>query len=325
MQEYNYTRYLASKKSVDDRALNRHVWSKLVKSLSGTRHGRPLRILELGAGIGTMVERVVDWGLISGAEYTAIDISKENINEARHRLSMWATDKDLPMTWRRDEIAVIQTEKADFSISLKIMDVYDFFLKEKPVNHWDLLIAHAFMDLINVDELLPKFCAVLKSGGILYLSLNYDGETIFLPTLETHLDEHIIGLYHQSMDARVIHGKRSGNSKAGRYLFDRLGAVGAEVLAVGSSDWIVHPKRGKYPEDEKYFLHFIVHTLYQELKQNPLLDSPSFHNWMQKRHAQIENGELIYIAKQLDFLARVPTPTDSALVRCAANTKETLS
>ena len=62
-REYSYARYLAAKKTVDDRALNRYIWQRLHQEISA----RPnlLRIVELGAGIGTMVERLVEWGLLA--------------------------------------------------------------------------------------------------------------------------------------------------------------------------------------------------------------------------------------------------------------------
>lgn len=52
----DYSRYLASKRTVDDRALNRDVLRTFITSL----HGREeLKILEVGAGIGAMLERLL--------------------------------------------------------------------------------------------------------------------------------------------------------------------------------------------------------------------------------------------------------------------------
>ena len=61
---YQFTRYLAAKKSVDDRALNRHVWHSLAQAMSAAVPDGPVQVLEIGAGIGTMVERLVEWGLL---------------------------------------------------------------------------------------------------------------------------------------------------------------------------------------------------------------------------------------------------------------------
>ena len=69
---YSFTRYLAAKKTVDDRALNHRVWQSLSAALPPFPPGTPLRLLEIGAGIGTMLERMLAWDLLSNAEYTGI-------------------------------------------------------------------------------------------------------------------------------------------------------------------------------------------------------------------------------------------------------------
>jgi len=55
--EYSFPHYLLSKQSVDDRALNRIVLDSLRANLPGT----PLRIIEVGAGIGSMLTRILRW------------------------------------------------------------------------------------------------------------------------------------------------------------------------------------------------------------------------------------------------------------------------
>ena len=76
----------------------------------------------------------------------------------------------------------------------------------------------------------------------------------------------------------------------------------AEIIAAGASDWVVHTTHGEYPADEKYFLHFILNFFDSSLKAHAELDAAEFENWLAKRHAQIERGELVYIAHQIDFL-----------------------
>jgi hypothetical protein len=67
----------------------------------------------------------------------------------------------------------------------------------------------------------------------------------------------------------------------------------------------VHAVNGKYPADEAYFLHFILHFFEESLTGHAELDAGAFANWLKERHAQIEHGELVYIAHQMDFLAKV--------------------
>ena len=70
---YAYTRYLAAKRSVDDRALNRQVLAELCRRMPA---GAP-RILEIGAGLGTMVARLLDWQVIRAGEYTLLDVDRQ--------------------------------------------------------------------------------------------------------------------------------------------------------------------------------------------------------------------------------------------------------
>ncbi|HAV78326.1 MAG TPA: methyltransferase, partial [Anaerolineae bacterium] len=95
-----------------------------------------------------------------------------------------------------------------------------------------------------------------------------------------------------------------GDSKSGRHLFGHLQNAGAEILAVGASDWIVHGAGRKYPNDEAYFLNFILHFLEETLRNHPKLEAKSFSDWVKQRRTQVESGELIYIAHQMDFLVR---------------------
>ena len=70
--EYSFPRYLEAKKSVDDRALNRQVCEVLSEQLQSYPGRKPLSVLEIGAGIGTMIERLLEWNLIHDASYTEI-------------------------------------------------------------------------------------------------------------------------------------------------------------------------------------------------------------------------------------------------------------
>ena len=87
---YSFARYLTAKKSVDDRALNQSVWQSLLAALPAPPQSS-LQILEVGAGLGAMVERLVASVCSPHATYTAIDLEPALIAEARRRLPQWAT------------------------------------------------------------------------------------------------------------------------------------------------------------------------------------------------------------------------------------------
>ena len=63
-----------------------------------------------------------------------------------------------------------------------------------------------------------------------------------------------------------------------------------------------------YPADEAYFLHDIIHTIDLVLTGHPHLDAERLGAWVAQRHAQIEQGALVYIAHQLDVLGRMTAP-----------------
>jgi SAM-dependent methyltransferase len=264
--------------TVDDRSLNHQVW----QAMAETRPS-PARILEIGAGIGTMVERFAQHGLLAGGEYTAVDNQPDNIAEARRRL-------------KHLDGAILHLETSN---------LFDFIRREQDKQTWDLLIAHAFLDLMDIPATLPHLFSLLRPGGHYYFTINFDGATIFQPTIDPALDAHIEQLYHRTMDERITNGKPSGDSCSGRHLFHQLRQAGGEILAAGSSDWVVFPGPDGYPADEAYFLQFIIHTMEGTLAGHPELDAALFADWIRRRQEQIINGELVYIAHQIDFFGMV--------------------
>lgn len=301
MEDYtNFIRYLAAKKSVDDRALNQQIWDQLAAVLKDTGHS--IRILEIGGGIGTMIERLLERQVIHDAAYTLLDEQPENIAEARRRLPTWAQEHGYEASWDED-ILLLAKNDLKLKITFIAEDIFAFLESQPPSQKWDLIIAHAFLDLVDIPAALPRFFDLLHSGSTFYFTINFDGETIFEPQIPN--DTNIIARYHHTMDARLINGKSSGDSHAGRHLFADLKAAGGDILAAGSSDWVVFPGAGGYPADEAYFLHFIINTVHNALSSDAEPDRDHLDAWASARHAQVRDGTLIYIAHQLDFLGSV--------------------
>jgi hypothetical protein len=291
--EYSFPHYLLSKQSVDDRALNRNVLDSLKANLPAA----PIRIIEVGAGIGTMLARLVRWDVVTKADYILVDEMAENIQTAREWIPLWAGESGLSVERSGENQLQVFDQTRDFRIRLECADVFDFIQKNKEPA--DLLIAHAFLDLLPMPESMPRLLALTKH--LAWLTINFDGVTSLEPTIDPALDEQIERLYHATMDSRAT----GGDSRAGRHLFGHLQKAGADVLAAGASDWVVHAVGGKYIADEEYFLHFILHFFEESLTGHAELDAAAFADWIQKRRAQIERGELVYIAHQMDFLAKV--------------------
>lgn len=285
----DFTRYLTAKRTVDDRALNRPVWEVLTQAVRARQAAltRPLRVLEIGAGVGTMVERLLSWRLFdadaAGVHYTLLDADPALLAAAQVRLTQ------LPW-WMDLEVA-----------SANALDYAARVAAAGPAQRCDLLIANAFLDLLDLRTALPLLRGLLADDGLFYFTINFDGATLLEPTIDPAFDAAVETAYHRTMDERITDGRPSGDSRTGRHLFTRLPAAGFEIRAAGSSDWVVHPVAGRYPADEAYFLHFIVATMHGALCDAPPLDGARFAAWIAARHAQIDRGELIYLAHQLDF------------------------
>jgi predicted O-methyltransferase YrrM len=305
---YSFARYLTAKKSVDDRALNRHVWQSLRAALLRATPEQPLQILEVGAGLGTMVERLVASGMLTHTTYTAIDLEPALIAEARRRLPQWATAQGWQVQQDSQAQLHMQRPGQDIRVATAAIDLFRFIVREQGRRTWDLLMAQALLDLVDVPTTLPALLSLLRPGGLLYCPITFDGGTVFQPEVDLEFDVAIEACYHQTMDRRLVAGKPSGDSRTGRHLFTHLQAAGVEVLAAGSSDWVVFAGPNGYAADEAYFLHFIIHTIHTALTGHPHLDAERLTAWIAQRHAQVEQGTLVYIAHQLDVLGRVSTP-----------------
>lgn len=280
MMEYSFTRYLRAKRTVDDQALNERVWRQTHALLPAG----PVNVLEVGAGAGGMLERLVKRDLLPGnGRYTAVDADDTNTAAAHRRFA------GLPLP---------------FELELITADAHEF-ARHAMGRVWDLLIAHAFLDLMDTPRLLPELFARLRSGGAFYFTINFDGLTALEPAIDPAFDELVIDLYHRTMDERQVAGRPTGGSRAGRKLLTEIPAAGGEVVAAGASDWIVYPRRDGYLGDEAYFLHHMLHFFERSLAGRPELDPERFAAWLARRRAQIDAAELILIAHQLDIGGRV--------------------
>jgi hypothetical protein len=297
---YSYSRYLAAKRTVDDRALNRRVLADLRRLLPPG----PPRVLEIGAGLGTMVARLLEWGVLAAGEYTLLDVDRRLLRDAGTWLCEWADARGLAVTTLPDGVRL-----GDLRVRFVEAEIAGF-LESRHGDPADLLIANAFLDLVDVPDVLPGLLRLLAPGGAYWFTVTFDGETVFQPD-HPH-DEDVLGAYHRSMDDRVRYGRSAGESRAGRHLFGHLRTAGAPVLSAGPSDWVVlaGPDDG-YPDDEAYFLETILQTV-QDALAGPAAPA-GLSDWLADRRRQLAGGRLVYLAHQLDVAGRSPRhrPSDT--------------
>lgn len=280
--EYDFGRYLAAKETVEDRALNSYVREAMARTL---RPG-PLDVLEVGAGGGAMIARLAGREM-RGGRYTAVDADPTNTAAIGRRFAAGS----LPV-----------------NLELITNDVYAFADQARGRRRWDVLVAHAFLDLVNASRLLPQLFTLLRPGGHFYFPINFDGLTALQPTIDPAFDDEVIAAYHQTMDDRRHGGQPAGGHRAGRELLTQIPVAGGEIIAAGASDWVVWPRHRAYPADEAYFLHHMLHFFERSLIGRPELSAAGLQAWLARRREQIDAGELSLIVHQLDLFGRVPGP-----------------
>jgi hypothetical protein len=293
MKAGSFQKYLLAKQSVDDRALNKDVLATLKAHLPPA----PISIVEVGAGIGTMLVRLLRWEILSDVEYLLIDEMADNVAFGMEFVSKWAQENGFMVHSVGSD--TLHLANPSHSITAKFIhaDMFDAIAsRHSPA---DLLIAHAVLDLLPLPESLPRLFSLTKE--LAWLTINFDGASILEPTIDPALDRRIERLYHESMDRRPD----GGDSQSGRNLFAYLDQAKANILEAGSSDWVVYPQQGKYTANEAVFLQSILGFFEESLTAHPDLDAGNFSRWLHTRRNQIAKGKLVYIAHQLDFLVGV--------------------
>lgn len=323
----SFRRYLRAKRTVDDRALDRRLVG-LFRERLGERAAEAgpsesvadsgsLRVLEVGAGIGTMVPRLIDWEVLppGRTRYVAVDRDGDTLGGVAPFLREWAADRaDISIadagSSADSETIVVESPTRTVTVEPVVGDAAAY--AESTAGEWDALIGMALLDVLGLDKLDPLLDA-LAPGGIYYFPITFDGGTRFRPV---HPDDRAVErLYHRHMDE-----KPGGNSRAGSAALARLReADGSTLLGVAGSDWVVRPGESgnRYPGDEAYFLRHLLTTVEDAVGEviatknqtgaadSSTLSAVDLDAWLRDRRSQVDRGELTYLTHQLDLLGRV--------------------
>jgi SAM-dependent methyltransferase len=269
-------RYLESKRSVDDRALNARVRDRLLSELPAAPE-----IVEFAAGTGVTVPRLVAWGLTE-FDYRGTEQDAALVEYARDRRA----------TALADALGGVEPTEhgfraGDATVSFRVGDAL-----APESGSADLVVAQAFADLVPHDDLLDALSRVLGPGGVAYLPITFDGGTLFQP--DHPADDRVEAAYHETIAAEPGRDPRSG-----RHLLDRFRGADGNLLAAGASDWIVRPVDGEYPADEAHFLSRIIGFVADALDGSGV---DGADDWVETRREQLAAGELTYVAHQYDLL-----------------------
>ncbi|ELY99019.1 hypothetical protein C482_10696 [Natrialba chahannaoensis JCM 10990] len=333
--------YLEAKHTVDDRALNRRVLDEFEAAL--TARDGPVSVVELGAGVGTMLVRLAAWDCFPArVSYRLVDHDEENIARARDLVPDQLEDAGYSVHWRDDHDAesptlvatreftgddgraqnerprlleytgpaTTTTTTTTITVTFTISDAFE--IEEQA----DAVIAAAFLDLVDLPTALESLESVLDPDGVLYAPITFDGGTGFVPT--DPLDRDIERCYHHHMDEI----RDGGSSRAGRELLAILRQRDWETLAAGGSDWVVRPACADNTGDdetvnpgdthdsasERLVLEYVLHTIDDALTEIPAATTPfstvEQQQWLDRRQAALESGTLEFVAHNLDVLAR---------------------
>lgn len=276
------TRYLESKRSVDERARSPRVRDRLLAALPEAP-----RVVEAGCGTGVTVPTLLEWG-VDAATYLGIDSDPGVVDFARA-----VRPRELRRRGYDARVADGTLSVGDLTAAFEIGDALAAL---RAASEADLVVAQAFADLVDPGTLIDAAESALRPGGLAYLPITFDGGSIFQP--DHPADRAVERAYHAAIDTRP-----DRDVHAGRHLADLCRRRAGTLLGMKSSDWIVRPRGHGYPADESYFLERILDFVADALSN---ADVDRGRDWLESRRRQLRGGELIYVAHQYDLLYRTP-------------------
>ncbi len=287
-------RYLSAKRTVDDRSLNERVLDAFANRLQA-RTAEELRIVEFGAGTGTMPVRLLEWDMIpESVSYRAIEKEPGHVERARSQIPEQLSRLGFTVDHQSARDGQFEAVRGRQKIHISVEQDNAFDVTGNP----DAIIACAFLDLVPLKDALSHIRDLLAPGGLLYAPITFDGFTGFAPTHS--FDDLVTAKYHQHM------AQRAGGPKSGRRLLELVSTYDGHIVSVGGSDWIIRPVDGTYPADERAVLGFLLSSLSTAVSELSLTPDQEehFEHWVETREHQLDDESLTFIAHNLDILCQ---------------------
>ncbi len=278
---------------------------------AGPPPGTPLHVLELGAGTGAGLVRLLDAlerrGQGLRVVVGAIDRDPALLRRARERL----LDRGAAPPGRNGDLAPVTGNGGALHWEVRFL-CRDLLTLAPGGDRWKgprprLVLAHALMDVLPLEPVCALVKRLLVPGGLFLPTLTYDGLTrLSPPDADPGLEAAILAAYDRSMEARRIGGAPTGGALAGRRLGGVLERLGFEIVGRGASPWRIDPGRMGAHREEGTVAAFLVQTIAGECRRSSGLDPARVAAWARRRLAAIARGGLGLEVAHLDLLARSP-------------------
>lgn len=279
--------FLEAKFDLDERSLARDVRAAFWQAL---RRLPSIDCLDVGAGTGATARRLSNGDLESSLSLTLLDRDAALLELARE-----AAEPHLHASIRLPQ-------RTGGPIRFVAADLNDY----RPARRFDVITAHAFLDIVPLAQTLRRFAAWLKPGGYLYATLVYDGETSLLPSFDdAAFEEALLAHYDDTMERRRVNGLPIGGARCGRRLYGLLPSHGFEVLACGSSDWNLTPLHGQYRGGDALCLQAMLEMIEGEARRSGNFEAGRLAGWFEDRLRLLRHRRLGLVVHQLDLLARL--------------------
>jgi SAM-dependent methyltransferase len=234
-----------------------------------------IHCLDVGAGTCATLRRLLNSELTTPLSLTALDRDPALLDIARQEAAGWLQDKRLA------------------AIRFASVELKDY----RPDRLYNVITAHAFLDLAPLPEALRLFAAWLQPGGYLYTSSNYDGDTALLRVYDdADFEARLLHHYNHTMERRRVDGQATGGAYCGRRLHELLPKYGFDILAHGSSDWNIAPVLSEYRDGDSVCIEALLEMIYGEAQRPGLFRQDQLDRWHEDR--------LRLLIHHLDLLAR---------------------
>ncbi|TKX46211.1 class I SAM-dependent methyltransferase [Halorubrum sp. ARQ200] len=214
----DHATYLDAKRALDDRSLNRTVLDRFAAELPPEPE-----VLEVGAGTATMVERLVDWGVIDAGRWVAVDAREDALSAGEARIG---------------------GAVGDVAVEFRVADAFDVASEAAAAGErFDAVVGCAFFDVVDAA---PAVDALAEVAPVAYAPITYDGKTRFAPPDPD--DEAVLDRYHRHM-REFRPGGPDGTAAL---------AQQATAIAEGPSPWEIEPP---YESGERTVLAHLLDTV----------------------------------------------------------------